>query len=45
LQVWLVVGIFLLGTGAGALLTALGYVAQIKKLRAEIESREKEHAA
>jgi hypothetical protein len=34
---WLGLGVFLLGAGAGALLTAISYISRIRKLKAEIE--------
>ena len=37
-DVWLGLGIFLLGAGAGALLTLISYVSRIRKLRTEIEA-------
>jgi hypothetical protein len=37
-DVWLGLGIFLLGAGVGALLTVISFTSLIRKLRAEIEA-------
>jgi hypothetical protein len=37
-DVWLGLGVFLLGAGAGALATLISYVSRIRKLRAEMEA-------
>jgi hypothetical protein len=37
-DMWLGLGLFLMGAGAGALLTAISYISRIRKLRAEIEA-------
>lgn len=36
---WMGIGIFLLGTAAGALLTAIAYRGRIQNIRAEIENQ------
>jgi hypothetical protein len=38
LETWLGLGLFLIGAGAGALLTAIRYSAEIGRLRVEIQS-------
>jgi hypothetical protein len=38
MAVWFGLGSFLLGAGAGALLTAIAYSSQIQKLRVEMEA-------
>jgi len=37
-DVWLGLGIFLLGAGSGALLTLISYISRIRKLKAEMEA-------
>jgi uncharacterized integral membrane protein len=36
MDAWTVLGIFLLGAGTGALLTAISYAGQVRKLREQI---------
>jgi len=40
---WFGIGVFLLGAGAGALLTAIVYSAQIRRLRSEMQASEHKH--
>ena len=42
MNAWLALGVFLLGAGAGALLTAISYSGRLRKLKADIKLMKKQ---